>query len=76
MFNVTQWPCGADTGSLIVQAAGLEHAAGTLLALPLVDFPAGFVRFALNWQLGSGRHADDHHLHPAEPLVHIHSSQI
>lgn len=56
----------------MLQAAGLEQAAGTLFALPLVDFPAGYVRAALQWDLCRGRHADDHHLHPATPPVRPH----
>jgi hypothetical protein len=63
--------CKCDVGAwhCLSQAAGLEHAAGTLFALPLLDFPAGFVRVGLEWELASGRKADDHHLHPAQPLV-------
>ena len=66
----------ADAGRLSrgLQAAGLAHTAGTLFALPLVDFPAGLVRVGLRWQLPGGRHADDHHLHPADPPVRARST--
>ena len=51
------------------QAAGLNHTPGTLFALPLLDFPAGFIKAFIDWELPRDRHQDDHYLHPAEPLV-------
>ena len=51
------------------QAAGLNHTPGTLFALPLIDFPAGFIKAFIDWELPKGRHQDDHYLHPAIPLV-------
>ena len=56
---------------LPVQAAGLNHTPGTLFALPLVDFPAGFIKAFIDWELPKGRHQDDHYLHPAVPLVSL-----
>ena len=56
---------------LSVQAAGLNHTPGALFALPLVDFPAGFIKAFIDWELPKGRHQDDHHLHPAVPLVPV-----
>ena len=55
----------------IAQAAGLNHTPGTLFALPLVDFPAGFIKAFIDWELPKGRHQDDHYLHPAVPLVSV-----
>ena len=52
-----------------VQAAGLNHTPGTLFALPLLDFPAGFIKAFIDWELPKDRHQDDHYLHPAVPLV-------
>ena len=52
-----------------MQAAGLNHTPGTLFALPLLDFPAGFVKAFIDWELPRDRHQDDHYLHPAVPLV-------
>lgn len=52
-----------------LQAAGLKHTPGTLFALPLIDFPAGFIKAFIDWELPKGRHQDDHYLHPAIPLV-------
>ena len=63
------WEDVSDKAMLTLQAAGLGQAAGALHALPLVDFLAGYVRAALQWELPRGRHADDHHLHPATPPV-------
>lgn len=56
---------------MFLQAAGLNHTPGTLFALPLVDFPAGFIKAFIDWELPKGRHQDDHYLHPAVPLVRL-----
>jgi hypothetical protein len=54
-----------------LQAAGLNHMPGTLFALPLIDFPAGFIKAFIDWELPKGRHQDDHYLHPAVPPVSL-----
>ena len=54
-----------------MQAAGLNHTPGTLFALPLLDFPAGFIKAFIDWELPRDRHQDDHYLHPAVPLVSL-----
>ena len=56
---------------MLMQAAGLNHTPGTLFALPLLDFPAGFIKAFIDWELPKGRHQDDHYLHPAVPLVSL-----
>jgi len=47
-----------------LQAAGLDQPAGTLLALPLLDFPCGQYILSSNWRLSSGRNGNQHHLFP------------
>ena len=49
-----------------MQAAGLDQPAGTLLALPLLDFPCGRYVLSSNWRLPSGRDGNQHHLFPIE----------
>ena len=56
---------------MLMQAAGLNHTPGTLFALPLLDFPAGFIKAFIEWELPKDRHQDDHYLHPAVPLVSL-----
>ena len=51
------------------QAAGLDQPAGTLLALPLLDFPCGRYILSSNWQLPNGRNGDQHHLFPLESPI-------
>jgi len=47
-----------------LQAAGLDQPAGTLLALPLLDFPCGQYILSSNWHLSNGRDGNQHHLFP------------
>ena len=47
-----------------LQAAGLDHPAGTLYALPLLNIPASQLDLALDWDLPGGRSPDNHHLFP------------
>jgi hypothetical protein len=47
-----------------LQAAGLDQPAGTLLALPLLDFPCGQYILSSNWHLSDGRNGNQHHLFP------------
>ncbi|KAL0027199.1 hypothetical protein WJX77_002651 [Trebouxia sp. C0004] len=56
-----------DTSDLTAQAfkaAGLDQPAGTLLALPLLDFPCGQYILSSNWHMSSGRDGNQHHLFP------------
>ncbi|KAL0030048.1 hypothetical protein WJX79_003167 [Trebouxia sp. C0005] len=56
-----------DTTDLTAQAfktAGLDQPAGTLLALPLLDFPCGQYILSSKWHLSSGRDGNQHHLFP------------
>ena len=47
-----------------MQAAGLDQPAGTLLALPLLDFPFGQYVLSSDWHLPNGRDGNQHHLFP------------
>ena len=46
------------------QVGGLDQAPGTLFALPMVDFPAGFFTIHVDWQLAGGGSSCMHHLFP------------
>ena len=50
--------------ALHLQAAGLDQPAGTMFALPLLDFPYGHYTMSANWHLPDGRNGDQHHLFP------------
>ena len=52
----------------LFEGAGVEQAAGTLLVLPFVRFPAAEFRFKLDWKLPAGRSPDDHQIFPHAPL--------
>lgn len=52
--------------STCTQAAGLEQPAGSMLALPLLDFPNGQYILSSNWRLPNGRDGNQHHLFPVE----------
>ena len=49
-----------------MQAAGLGHPVGSMLALPLLDFPNGQYVLSSNWLLANGRDGNQHHLFPIE----------
>ena len=49
-----------------IQAAGLEQPAGSMLALPLLDFPNGQYILSSEWRLSNGRDRNQHHLFPID----------
>lgn len=51
------------------QAGGLEQPAGSMLALPLLDFPNGQFILSSTWHLANGRDGNQHHLFPADPTA-------
>lgn len=48
----------------LLQAAGLDQPAGTMLALPLLDFPHGEYILSSEWHHSNGRNGQQHHLFP------------
>ncbi|KAL0047867.1 hypothetical protein WJX82_001975 [Trebouxia sp. C0006] len=53
-----------DLTAQAFKAAGLDQPAGTLLALPLLDFPCGQYILSSKWHLSNGRDGKQHHLFP------------
>ena len=49
-----------------IQAGGLEQPAGSMLVLPLLDFPNGQYILSSTWRLPNGRDGNQHHLFPVE----------